>query len=447
VEIAGGGMSKEIKVKLIENEDWDFKKADTKYMTHGLHPYPARMIPQIAKRLLERYAKANDVVLDPFCGSGGVLVEARLAGMHSVGIDINPLACLIAEVKSTPIDPKILSKHWTTLKAKIGMDIWLFKSRLRSEVEVPDFSGTNLEYWFKPSTIRELSIIRSHLMEIKDDLIRKFFDVAFSATIRQVSGVRKREYKLHRMPEVEWTKYDPDVFGTFRENVEKSIEKMKEFYNACDKNVSSKVFLADTRNLLTDMFPAEGNQLLLENPPKIIVTSPPYGDSRTTVAYGQFSRLSALWLNYEKGFDRRIIMNLDKLSLGGRPSNVHKLEGLETLNQTIALIERRDKNRAKEAMAFYCDLYECLKRIYAVLAYGGFCCIVIANRTISRIQVPTHVIIAEMGVDIGFANDIVIYPRRIPTKRLPWENAPENIPGLKGKTMSRENIIVLKKQD
>lgn len=46
---------------------------DTQYLTHGLHPYPARMVPQIAKRLPQRYARENSVVLDPFCVSGGVL--------------------------------------------------------------------------------------------------------------------------------------------------------------------------------------------------------------------------------------------------------------------------------------------------------------------------------------------------------------------------------------
>ncbi len=49
------------------------------------------------------------------------------------------------------------------------------------------------------------------------------------------------------------------------------------------------------------------------------------------------------------------------------------------------------------------------------------------------------------GDDIEFENDVVTYLRRISTKRLPWENASGNTPSLKGKTMSRENIIILKK--
>ncbi len=89
---------------LVVDQDWTFSKADTSYLTHGLHDYPARMIPQIARRLIERYSPKGGRVLDPFCGSGTTLVEARLMGRDSVGSDVNPFALLLAKVKSTPID-------------------------------------------------------------------------------------------------------------------------------------------------------------------------------------------------------------------------------------------------------------------------------------------------------------------------------------------------------
>lgn len=66
-------------------DDWTFKNADTQYLTHGLHPYPARMIPQIASRLISDYSEKKDWVLDPFCGSGTVLVEPMLKNRNSIG--------------------------------------------------------------------------------------------------------------------------------------------------------------------------------------------------------------------------------------------------------------------------------------------------------------------------------------------------------------------------
>lgn len=438
-------MSEILKIKLIENENWDFAGEDTQYLTHGLHPYPARMVPQIARRLLKKFANKNDVVLDPFCGSGGVLVEARLAGLNSIGIDINPLACLLAEVKSNPLDPEAIYSVWRKLKSNIIHETTAFRFR-EIDVDIPDFSGTNIEYWFKPTTMKELTIIRRNIETIEDNELRKFFEVPFSLTVRDVSGTRKKEYKLYRLPEDEWRRYSPDTLTTFIKHTEVAISKMEQFYKEADKSVFSKVFMADTRFIFTQSFPDEGNRLLKDYPPKIIITSPPYGDSRTTVAYGQFSRLSSLWLNFEPQFRKEIVMNIDKLSLGGDLNNRVKFDAdLSILNQTIELIRRKSERRAAEVLAYFSDLYKCMEKMYACLGNGGYCCIVIANRTVKRVLIPTHVIIAEMGMKIGFLSNVVIIPRNIPMKRLPWENAPENIPGLKGKTMSKEHIIIMQK--
>ena len=54
--------------------------------THGFHTYPARMHPHIARRLLEAIPPGA-TLLDPFCGSGTVLVEGILRGARTVGVD------------------------------------------------------------------------------------------------------------------------------------------------------------------------------------------------------------------------------------------------------------------------------------------------------------------------------------------------------------------------
>src|SRR6476620_1771725 len=83
--------------------DWEFKTAHTGYYTHRCHPYSAKYIPQIPNLLISNFTKKNDLVLDNFVGSGTTLVESKVLGRNAIGVDINPLACLISKVKTTVI--------------------------------------------------------------------------------------------------------------------------------------------------------------------------------------------------------------------------------------------------------------------------------------------------------------------------------------------------------
>ena len=409
----------------ITNLDWTFEGADTKYCTHGFHPYPARMIPQIARRLIKYYSHPFDVVLDPFCGSGTVLVESRLLGRSSVGIDLNPLAIILSRAKSTPLNPDYLKAFWLSFKKKMEKEIVSLRFGL---IDVKPPSIRNLEYWFKPQVIKELTIIRNLLASIKDLTLYNFFATCFSLTVRSVSNLRPSEFKLYRLPPTKLKNYNPNVLLVFSEIVERNIRGMSEFYERAHKDVSTKVLLGDARNLP-----------LADDSVDLIVTSPPYGDSKTTVAYGQFSRYSALWL----GIDEKKVLNIDKMSLGGRPAKVCDVPS-KTLKKTLIEIEKRSKRSATDVLWYFTDFYLCLKELYRVLKKdSGYCCFVVGNRTVSRVRIPTDEIYIELAKGIGFKHEITIY-RRIPSKRIPWENAPENIPGKKSQTISRESIIILK---
>src|SRR5438132_4454190 len=85
----------------LQQIDWDFRDAKTSYLTHGLHPYPAKFIPQIPNALIQEFSSVGDTIGDIFCGSGTTLVEGLLLKRNVVGVDANPLACLISEAKTT----------------------------------------------------------------------------------------------------------------------------------------------------------------------------------------------------------------------------------------------------------------------------------------------------------------------------------------------------------
>ena len=88
--------------------DWNFQDVSQDALAN-IHPYPARFIPDIPRELISALGCAKgSVVLDPFCGSGTTLVEAQRAGFDAVGIDLNPIACLISSVKTQPLPEKYL---------------------------------------------------------------------------------------------------------------------------------------------------------------------------------------------------------------------------------------------------------------------------------------------------------------------------------------------------
>ncbi|MEW6202887.1 MAG: DNA methyltransferase [bacterium] len=413
----------------IYHRDWDFADADTKIETHCFHSYPAMMIPQIARELINMYGKKGKVLLDPFCGSGTALVEARIAGLNSWGIDVNPLAIFLSKVKTTPLNPMLLKKHALSLWEKYEEDTYAIDTG-KDYFEPPSFF--NIDYWFSTKVSKKLIALRNRIESIKDPNIRDFFFVSFSETVREVSNTRNDEFKLYRIPDIQLNNFNPEVFRIFFEKVYRNIHGMSSFFHKCNNKVWCKVIDDDMR--LKTKIP--------EGSIQVIVTSPPYGDSRTTVAYGQFSRLSLQWM----GFDWEMIKKIDTVSLGGKaiPINADCFDS-KILKRIIYGIEREDPKRAKDVYSFYSDMYKCFEEIKRVCEKGAFVCMVVGNRTVKGIQIPTDRIFVDFGESKGF-NHLKTMTRNIPNKRMPYKNSPTNIKGELGNTMNKEHIIILQKR-
>ena len=403
---------------------WDYRGEKTKSYIHGIHTYPAMFIPQVGRRLLETYSKEGDTICDIFCGSGTALVESRLLGRNAYGIDLNPLAIFLAHAKTTPISPQKLTKEYIVLLDRI-------EKIKDNQIKRPEFN--NIDFWFKNKVIVKLAKLKKAIKEIKDKSIQNFLMVAFSETVRYSSNCKNGEFKLVRIKGEKLEKHDPDIVGIFRKHAEKNIKGMTEFYKDTKKDSWIKIIYGDSSK----------DNGIKEKSIDCIITSPPYGDSRTTVAYGQFSRLSAQWIDI---FDNpNEASGVDNELLGGRATkNLIHLLPSDYLKESLEKITKQDEARARDVLSFYIGLNDCLKQAYKILKSKKYFCLVIGNRLVKQVRIPTDFIIAELAEKIGFTcEDIIV--RNIPGKRMPIKNSPTNIVGALEETMNKESIVVLRK--
>lgn len=423
VDMASEPMLKD-KPRLVS--DWDYRTANTKEYTHGIHPYPAMMIPQVARRLIQEYGYPGGILFDPYCGTGTTLLEAFLVGSESVGTDLNPLARLIAKVKTTPIDINQLD---LALERFVDFEIDAVTSS-NGRVETPDFP--NVDYWFDSRVQRELTLIREYIDLIDDIPISDFFKVAFSLTIRKTSWTKNSEFKLVRIPPESMKDHNPDVFSTMVSILSCNRDAILQFNNALDQlaPLPSIYSFNSVAGVPTNMIDHDSVDL--------IVTSPPYGDSRTTVAYGQFSRLSSQWLGYEDA------SRIDNELMGGSKDQGDVSFEYEVLDSAIRRISSTNPKRSREVASFFVDYRESIRNVSSVVKRGGYACYVVGNRTVKGIEIPTAEATVAFFEMNGFTH-VDTFQRNIPNKRMPSMNSPTNVPGHLGSTMKTEQIVISQK--
>ena len=412
----------------VRDKSWDFRGETAKIGIHGIHTYPAMMLPQIARRLIEKFGKDKKTILDPFCGSGTVLVEGILNNRNVFGYDINPLAVLISKVKITPLDVDNLLSEAEKLESELTNA--LFNPKILEDVKTPRFF--NIDYWFKPNVIRELAYIKSLIDEIEDENYKNFFLVAFSEAVRKSSNTRDSEYKLFRIPKHKLKSWNPNAIAIFLEILDRNLKLAVEYYSSKpierlkDGKINADIYLSDVRNRID----VEAD---------MVVTSPPYGDSRTTVAYGQFSRLSLQWLD----FDYDTIKSIDKISLGGvRAKRILSDVNSQTLYEILDQIRKKDEKRALDVYSFFKDFQKASEKIVDALTDKSIIALVVGNRTVCKISIPTDIIMSEIFQSLGYRHVETII-REIPSKRLPRKSSPSNVRGDKVETMNKEFIVIL----
>ena len=384
---------------------------------HKIHPYPAMLHPLLVDFLIKKYAKKDDIIFDPFCGSGVTLLQASVNDHKAVGFDINPLALLIAKAKTQKYDIKILKEEFFDFKKQI---------KKIKKSDIPEIK--NLDYWYAKDVVKDLGKIRSVLKKGKYKY-KDFFIITFAFICRNQSFTRGGEFKRYKQEERKIKSFENRVFENLFGHIEKMIDLIS---NSNKPQKTSRPILANSENKI----PVELNY-------DLVITSPPYGDSRTTVAYGEYSSFGNEWIDDLNPYGK-VEYRVDKESLGKAGELNEELGKYKVLTEVIEKIKNSDAKRANEVLYFYNGYYNAIENIVSNLKKNGRVCFVVGNRTVKGQQIPMDQITASFleGFGLRFEN---IFVRDILNKVMPSKNSPTNKVGIKKQTMMNEYIVVFQK--
>lgn len=362
----------------------------TNYLTHGIHSYTAKFIPQIPRFFIEKYSKKGDTILDPFVGSGTTLLEAKITGRNSFGVDINPLARLISKVKTTPIEPKKLDQSIIELNN-------LLEKPLKSTY---DSQFYNKEYWFHKNSIRDLKKIMTAIDKLFlarkiDKNQRDFFIVCFSSIIRKSSYADPKNPKTYCSPLMrekknKGIKSHPLIY--FKEAVKNNASSIKSFFHTIQKE---KAFA----NLL------ESNNATSINLPSgkidLIITSPPYANAQD---YFRNIKLELFWL---KAADKESLIELEKQQIGGENHAAlyykeKQQTGIKEIDLIINKLFNINKKSAYIVYRYFDEMEKNIKECYRVLKKEGHYILVVGNNWVRGIEIPIHRILIKIAKKHGF---------------------------------------------
>ena len=379
-----------------EKEFWNVDEtiSELSYLTHDYFRYygkfPSKIGKMIIEDLLEKGAinKETDFIIDNYTGSGTSLVEAKLAGIDSVGFDINPFAVLACRVKTYNYDLDSLKSYWDRINEQINKynnyylgDLF---AELATDLEDDIIQRINKETrkmnendtfskWFSEDVIRQLYIIKDTLLTQKLTREREFFDLAFFAIIRRVSRAHDAEVRPH----VNKKKRKRDVVEAYVKKVNEMILKMAEWNASVDVNTYADANIVNNSNaievdaIITDKKKKTGKEL------GAVLSHPPY---LNCFDYIPVYKLKFIWADgFEEIFGIKSYEEIKQSEIKSYPVNNN------------AAIER-----------YFQHNYSAYQIVYNNLKDGGYCCIVIGDCTVKNELFSVHKAFITIMQEIGF---------------------------------------------
>jgi SAM-dependent methyltransferase len=352
----------------------------TSDLTHGLHRFPAKYIPQIPAWAMEEFANHGSVVLDPFCGSGTTVIEALHRCRTSIGIDCDPLAVLIARAKTGNANSSRMSQLGEIVRKN-----WL---KPATELRTPMPGLVNFTHWFSESSwgwLQSLMAIIKGLDCSEDE--RSFMLCVFSSIVRWVSNADDQTQKTYVSGTLK--KSPPAVVPTFCKAFDRAVKRLLELELYRLAGAKASVKLGDAANIE-----------LPERSVDLIVTSPPYLDS---VDYMYNFMLEYFWMGPFVGVDTREKFNQMRRRVIGAKNPLDKAPEMPPcLNDLVA--EADIMPFRLPATRTYChNMAKHFASAYRVLKPDARYALVIGNSQTKKGVLPIHDSLIRLAADAGFA--------------------------------------------
>lgn len=384
--------------------------------THYLHSYPAKLLPQIAHFFLaaQILSRPNEVVLDPFGGTGTVALEALLAGRRAYFSDVNPLAQLIARVKTRSLDIESAQYAFQRVKQQFLQS----KATTTTSPQV-----VNLTYWYNKKTITALCRLKDAINKEHQSDIRDFLLISFSGTCRKVSRADPRLSVPVRLKTTRATNFDndQDVWQVFEDYVVNNIKRMQNFVDLLPSQTQAFFVGNDARTLKHPTKTlAEQPKKLRANSVSLIITSPPYAGAQK---YIRATSLSLGWLDLAQ-IDG--LKPLENATIGRE--HFPKASYSECPQSSVVAADRLIKRihiinplRSKIIASYLNEMHEAIQEMARVLRPGGHLVLVIGNNEVCGLPFKSSEYLADLcqrsGLNLRLKLIDEIKSRGLMTKR------------------------------
>lgn len=374
-----------VKLPVNDGDRFLFISYDQTHLTHGLHKYPAKFFPELPRWLIKRYSQENDMILDPFSGSGTTNVEALLLNRNSVGIDVDPFSRFISTVKVTPLAEKELIEAQESLFNAVEG----YQPTLVSELDIPSFLYR--DNWFNREIILELAYLKKIIESLdKGKHVKDFFRVCFSSIIRSVSNADDNCTRTVIRKVLNKQVNPSDALKKFVETVLVKVPKMIEF----SQNVPQDITVNFPENMDARTIKYDAGTF------DLVLTSPPYANA---VDYPRTHQLELYWLGFAEG----TLTPLKKKHVGTESVSSqdyrtrHQID-VAAADSVIEKIFEKDPRRAYIAFKYLDDMQRNLSEVYSVLRDGGRYIIVVGNNRIRGQLFESWKYLMALAENIGF---------------------------------------------